>query len=494
MRSGVLRQAVSIFILGMLAHAGAAQSAKPAGTVAALAVSDIHFDPFRDPAKTVRLAAAPVARWQAILDEPDSADRSARWAEVLKACPARRLDTDEPLFAASLQAIRAQAQEARFVTVSGDLMAHEFDCRYRQIFPKASAAEYRSFALKTMAYELAALRAALPGVPVYPALGNNDSDCGDYRLDAHSTFLAEAAPFFLADLPAKERAASAEQFALDGSYIVTLPGVHARLVVVDDLFAARSYTSCAGKPDPAPAAAQAAWLQRQIAAARASGERLWVMGHIPPGIDPYATVAKLRNVCAGEDPVLFLSSPALGDTLASGGDVIALALFAHTHMDELRVIEPQSGHDPVALKMVPSISPINGNLPAFTLFAVDEATAAVRDFRVMTAADSHGSAWAESYDYAKSYGRASFSARDAESLIAAMKKDEAAASPAVAAYLRHFYGRDLTPALKPFWPQYACSLATLTAEAYRACLCTKPQADAKDSAAHESISPDAAKR
>lgn len=474
---GILRQMVLIFCVGMSAHAGAAQSAKPAGTVTVLAVSDIHFDPFRDPAKTVRLAAAPVARWQSILDEPDSADRSARWSEVLKACPARRLDTDEPLFAASLQAMHAQAQGARFVTVSGDLMAHEFDCRFRQVFPKASADEYRSFALKTMAYELAALRAALPGVPVYPALGNNDSDCGDYRLDAHSAFLAEAAPFFLADLPAKERVAATEQFAIDGSYAVRLPGVHARMVALDDLFAARSYTSCAGKPDPAPAAAQTAWLQKQIAAARAAGERLWVMGHIPPGIDPYATVAKLRNVCAGEEPVPFLASPALGDALASGGDVIALALFAHTHMDEMRVIEPssQTGHGPVALRMVPSISPINGNLPAFTLFAVDAATAAVMDFRLITAADSHGSAWAESYDYAKSYGRASFSALDAESLIAAMKKDAAASSPAVAAYLRHFYGRDLTPALKPFWPQYACSLDTLTAEAYRACLCAKPQ-------------------
>lgn len=480
---GVLPRAILIFFMSMSANAGAAQNAKPAATVTALAVSDIHFDPFRDPAKTVRLVVAPVAGWQAILDEPDAADRAARWADVLKACPARRFDTDEPLFAASLQAIHARAQGARFVTVSGDLMAHEFDCCYRQIFPKASAAEYRSFALKTMAYELSALRAALPGVPVYPALGNNDSDCGDYRLDAHSAFLAGAAPFFLDDVPAKERASAAARFAVDGSYVVTLPGVHARLVVLDDLFAARSYTRCAGKPDPAPAAAQSAWLQEQIAAARAAGEKLWVMGHIPPGIDPYATVATLRNVCAGEDPVLFLSTPALGDALASGGDVIALALFAHTHMDEMRVIESptQAGHGPVALKMVPSISPINGNLPAFTLVTMDAATAAVRDFRVITSADSHGSAWAESYDFAKSYGRASFTALDAESLILSMKAD--ASSPAVAAYLRHFYGRDLTPALKPFWPQYACSLDTLTAEAYRACLCTKPQAGAKSSAA-----------
>jgi sphingomyelin phosphodiesterase acid-like 3 len=455
----------------VLAACAQAQGPKTAATVEVLSVSDIHLDPFHDPAKAERLAAAPITQWRAILDAPDSADRATRSAAMLKSCPARSVDTDEALFAASLQAMHAQARGLRFATVSGDLMAHQFDCRFRQVFPKATVAEYRSFALKTMAYELAELRKALPGVPVYAALGNNDSDCGDYKLDAHGAFLAGAAPFFLADLPATERTAATERFAIDGSYVVPLPGTHARLVVLDDLFASRGYTGCAGKPDPAPAAAQAAWLQAQIDAARSSGEKLWVMGHIPPGIDPYATVLKLRNVCGGEEPVLFLSSAALGEALSAGGDVVTLALFAHTHMDEMHLLEGARG--PVALKMVPSISPINGNLPAFTLSTIDAVTASVKDFRVISSADNRGSSWAESYDFAHAYGAPGFSSADAATLLRAMAADTVAGSAPVAAYLSHYYGRDLSPALKPFWPQYACSMSNLTAEAYRSCLCGK---------------------
>ena len=48
-------------------------------TVQALLVSDIHFEPFWDPAKVARLARTPVSQWDAILAEADSADREARF-------------------------------------------------------------------------------------------------------------------------------------------------------------------------------------------------------------------------------------------------------------------------------------------------------------------------------------------------------------------------------------------------------------------------------
>jgi sphingomyelin phosphodiesterase acid-like 3 len=459
----------------LLGSVALAQTPTPAAepAVAALMVSDIHFDPFHDPAKAERLASEPLSSWRAILDAPDSVDLVARTVAMRKACPARATDTDERLFAASLAAMRGHASGLRFVTVSGDLMAHQFDCRFRQVFPKATGADYRGFALKTMEYELGELRKALPGVPVYAALGNNDSDCGDYRLDAHGAFLAGAARFFLADLSAGERARAEAQFADDGSYTVALPGVRARLVVVDNLFASRGYLSCAGKPDPAPAAAQVAWLQRQMETARASGEKLWVMGHIPPGIDPYATVTKLRNICGGEAPVPFLATDELGKTLASGGDVISLALFAHTHMDEMHLLEPPAvgGHGPVALKMVPSITTINGNRPAFTLVSVDAVTGALKDYRVIASADNRGSTWAEEYDYATTYGEPDFSSVSAARLVRGMVADRQTNSAAVQSYLRLYYGRDLSAALKPFWSQYACSLTNLEAESYRRCLC-----------------------
>ena len=40
---------------------------------------------------------------------------------------------------------------------------------------------------------------------------------------------------------------------------------------------------------------------------------------------------------------MFLSSEALPETMAKYGDVIRLAIFAHTHMDEMRLLEPADG-------------------------------------------------------------------------------------------------------------------------------------------------------
>jgi sphingomyelin phosphodiesterase acid-like 3 len=39
-------------------------------------------------------------------------------------------------------------------------------------------------------------------------------------------------------------------------------------------------------------------------------------------------------------------------------------------------------------------------------------------------------------------------------------------------YLRNYYVRDVSAEIKPGWPQYSCALSNLTAEAYRACVCT----------------------
>ena len=167
-----------------------------AGTVEALFVSDIHFEPFWDPAKALQLAAAPVTEWNTILAAPDTAGRKARFAELEKACPTRGEDTHYALYASSLQAMRRDAGDAKFVIVSGDLMAHSFSCKFAALFQNAAPGEYRAFVEKTIEFVVNSLREALPGVPVYAALGNNDSDCGDYQLDANSEFLGSLAGEF----------------------------------------------------------------------------------------------------------------------------------------------------------------------------------------------------------------------------------------------------------------------------------------------------------
>ena len=79
---------------GPIAHPPSSKSAKAEqGSIPALLVSDIHFDPFHDPAKAKELVAAPVDRWRSILSAPSSGNQQQRFAALQQSCHARGVDT-----------------------------------------------------------------------------------------------------------------------------------------------------------------------------------------------------------------------------------------------------------------------------------------------------------------------------------------------------------------------------------------------------------------
>ena len=351
----------------MAGTAGAQGKPVVAETVPAVFLSDIHFEPFFDPGKVPQLAAAPVSEWKGILAGAPSADRQLRFASMEQTCQTRGKDASFSLLESSLQAMRKSAAGVRLVTVSGDLIAHAFDCKFGVVFPHAAAGAYQGFVEKTLDFVMEEVDGAFPGVPVYWALGNNDSGCGDYRLDANSEFLRTVGEEVTKTFPADERKSAGETFAAGGYYNVRLPEPveNARLLVLDDIFMSSKYTTCGGKADASGAEAQLVWLAQQLADARRNGDKVWVMAHIPPGVDGHASVARLDQVCGAKGPKMFLGSEKLAEVLAENSDVVKLAIFAHTHMDEVRILKAENGAQGVAagpgvaVKMVSSISPIN---------------------------------------------------------------------------------------------------------------------------------------
>jgi sphingomyelin phosphodiesterase acid-like 3 len=467
---------------------GSGQAAQRAlETIPALFLSDIHFEPFWDPGKVAQLAAAPASKWKAILAAPATADREQRFAAMETTCHTRGEDTSYPLLESSLRAAHIHGAGAKFATVSGDLIAHAFSCKYDVLFPHAAPGDYRVFVEKTITFVMNEIRSSLAGVPVYTALGNNDSDCGDYQLEAHSDFLSDTGKEVTKDFPAPERQGALESFAAGGYYSVSLPAPmgNARLLVLNDLFMSKKYSTCAGKDDSTAADAQLAWLEQQLTEARSNKEKVWVMGHIPPGVDVHGTVTKMRNVCGGKSPDMFLSSEKLADELAEFSDIVELAIFAHTHMDEMHMLKVEIGGDStkpgkgvagsgVAVKMVPSISPIDGNAPSFTVARIDPASAALVDYRVFTASSNSGidTVWQEEYDYAKTYHEADFSASAVSKLIAGFEADPSAKSEASGAYIGNFIAGKDSPLLGLVWPQYVCGMANHSVEGYRSCVCS----------------------
>ena len=494
--SGIIaNQRIALLCFFLVAGAALAQSGSPVvanqnqpktpivppvqSTVPVLLVSDIHFEPFWDPAKVPQLAAASIDQWNVILSAPPSPDQQRRFAALQQACHARGADTSFALFDSSLKAMRSHAAGVRFVAMSGDLISHAFQCKYNALFPHSAPEAYTAFVEKTVDYVIEELDKSFPGVPVFVAMGNNDSDCGDYRLDAHSEFLRVTGKEITRNFPASERSTAEESFASGGYYSVSLPAPieNTRLLVLNDIFMSSNYVACAGKPDSGAAEAQLIWLRQQLAEARADKQKIWVMGHIPPGVDLYSTASRMVDVCGGRSPVMFLASEKLADVLAEYGDVVELAIFAHTHMDELRLLkaggQATAAGKGVAVKMVPSISPIHGNHPSITLAQIDPSTAALVDYKVFAASNQTGvdSTWSEEYDFARSFHEAEFTSSSVSQLIAGFTADPGAKTQASRSYIENFSVGYASPLLRLAWQQYVCTLSNYTAESFRSCAC-----------------------
>ena len=456
---------------------------KTLDSVKVMMLSDIHFDPFHDPAKVAQLITTPASGWDAVLAEP-SATQAADFAALQTSCKAKGVDTPYVLLKSSLKAERDVEPKPLFVTVSGDLMAHQFDCKFFQLAgAKATAADYSAFAAKTVEFVALELRQTFVGVPVYLALGNNDSGCKDYAEDENSAYLQADAKSFAGDaLDKKNGAAIASEFSSLGDYSIVLPSPmqHARLIVLQDIFESKKFTNCAGKSDESSAAAQIAWLHTQLAAAKAAHEHVWVMAHIPPGIDAYSTFSKGANVCSGAAPVMFLGSTQLVDTLTEFAGTVSLGLFGHTHMDEMKLFHASAGDGVVAVKLVPSITPVNGNNPAFTVAQVDPRTATLVDYSVYAASNKTGvgTTWAEEYRYSKTYGLPDYSVASVKSLMAEFLADKAGASDVSRAYQNFYFVGDpgvsanlKAAAMRLVWPGYACSMTESGEDGFRACVC-----------------------
>ncbi|HEX4006411.1 MAG TPA: metallophosphoesterase [Acidobacteriaceae bacterium] len=456
-------------------HHPAAAPAESGAT--ALMISDIHFDPFHDPGKARQLAHTPVAQWESVFKSPASPDQPEAFANLQKQCGARGVDTPFPLLVASVQAMHERQPDPDFITITGDLMAHGFACRYKALLPDASPQEYTDFAANTIQFVMDQLRGAFSGVPIYTSLGNNDSDCGDYQLDTHSAFLARTGATLADALPPGERRHAQAEFATGGYYSVNMapPLLDARVIVLNDVFWSPKYKNCSGTHDPSAGAAEMAWLGQTLAQAHENGQNVWVMGHIPPGVNVYATMKKLSDVCGSGTAEMFMDSDKLDSLLTQYADIVRLGLFAHTHMDEVRLLTPEGGGaaGAIPVKLVPSISPVDGNNPSFTLAKVDPPTATLKDFDVFVASNQTGigTTWSEDYDFDRSYGAQAFSAAAVNDLIAQFRKDPKAQAGTSQQYIRSYFKGDAAQELTPFWAQYACSLANTTAASYKGCVC-----------------------
>lgn len=423
-----------------------------------LVVSDVHFDPFADPRIVERLASAPAARWRAIF----SSEGQQPYANYGS-------DTNFALLESALDGMRNQVNDPPVVIISGDFLAHQFRAKFDRVARNHDDSHYASFVDATIRFLADEFRSAFPRARLLPVIGNNDSYCGDYQGAPSSAFLASMAASWGGSVGAPDPNVFAAQFATGGYYTVPLPAGNAQAVIVNDIFWSTEYRNTCGQAASDPGADEAAWLTKTLHGL--ASNNVWIVAHIPPGVDVYATQHAANNAA-----VSFLT-PHYNDVFVNALLAVPhtmMAITGHTHMDSFRVIGPDPSRPTVPMLVVPSISPVFSNNPSFTLLRVDDTSAVVEDAQVfvlddlaMLAKNGRLTAnWRREYDFDSVFGHGTI---DASHL--ANVQDEVLSDDRVRRRFEEFYdgssGRASIPDAQ--WHAYWCADVALSLTAYDAC-------------------------
>jgi len=436
------------YCLPGLPEAFAGSPPSPAGN--ALLLSDLHFDPLADPSLVKRLIDAPVSDWETIF----SSSRQTGYAHTPQ-------DANYPLIKSALSAAAAQTS-VDFVATTGDYLRHNFE----ETFIKAGGTsdEFTDFATKTALFVVHTLQTTFR-VPVYFALGNDDSACGDYRVDPGGPFLAQLSDSLEV---LKDHPDAAADFRAAGFYELPHPTLaNHKILVLNTVLWSRSYAICGSDPGD-PGSAEMQWLGWQLYRAKTSGNKVVLMMHIPPGIDSY----KSAHAGAGKAATEFWQSHYFTqflDLMKTYGSIVQIALSGHTHMDDFRVLSPGDSASPIAFRITPAISPIFGNNPGFSVLQYQVSTGEVSDITTYYLDLAGGGAdpkWALEYRFSTAYGYNSFSAENLQSLAAAIRSD-----PSVRQIFAGYYATSAPSPIKAEnWQFYACSETQFTSSDYGSCV------------------------
>ncbi len=429
-------------------------------------VSDFHFDPFDPPG---------LAKTLSRIDPADWASRFSKAAD--QAFSPYGKDTNHALLASSLAALSAHRADADFVVVPGDLLSHEFEKNAAAALGEPTTSDaVRRFAADTAIFVADQLGEIFPGKPVIIALGNNDSACGDYQIEPGGGFLA-------ATRDTVRRLAGANlvtsdfdtTYAAGGYYALRHPTVPNTLVlVVNDVLWSAKYQDACGKDGIEAGEAELKWVADRLAEQKAVGGKVWLVHHIPWGIDPYSTVHAKADTCAAKTVPFFKESFSARflDLMRTYADTVETSLSGHVHHDTYRLLLDADEHPIQADKVPPAISPIYGQNPAFQLWRYDAASGEPTDYTTIylanltDASTSTPGVWQTEYTFTKAYGQSRYSVE----AIAAIWK-ELAAPGATQEKFRKFYNVSHGALDEDTLSAYSCAIGHLDSPSFQTCYC-----------------------
>lgn len=444
-----------------------------------LLASDFHFNPMADASLVAALAAAPPTEWESILQR-SRPDAFSQYGE----------DTNWWLLQSSLDAMRATLPNPAFVMVTGDLLAHRFPPTFLSTTHDSNREHYRKFVLKTVEFLALELRKRFPDTQILLTPGNNDDDCGNYTIEPGGAFLDDTAD------PVRSLAHGDDEFQSSweklGSYDMPNPAVRGvRIISLNGIFFSAKYHAEKFSQGCAPVASSAAsdlltWLQSRLEAARQAHEKVWLMFHIPPGIDSYFTIQNHQALAkaAGQpmteqrcvSAIVPMWAPQwtaeFDSLLTKYGDTVVAGIAGHTHVDDFRVIN-SSAASPAFVLVNPAVSPVYDQNPGFRLvtFAKDGSLSGQSTYYLtnLLFASSHTpGVWKKEYTFSQEWKLPRLDGASLSKLYERIKSQPAVRDKWLKLYNISSSAVHLPPNSAP---GLYCAIEGLDAKSYGSCYC-----------------------
>ena len=443
-----------------------------------LVVSDIHFNPMADPSLVADLNAADSTQWETIL-ERSKLTRFSQYGQ----------DTNWWLLRSALDQMRLTLPHPAFIMVPGDLLAHEFPKTYATVTHDNDREHYRALVLKTLDFLALEFRKRFSDTKILVTPGNNDEECGDNSMEAHGRFLSDTAEL------ARDNAEAGSEFKKEwkalGIYNVPHPAVPGvRIFSLNTAIFSYRYQPASFSQGCVPVASNAAndllaWLESNLAAARQAHEKVWLLFHVPPGIDATATMHEYESLAKkGPSPLGVVCQKAVVplwdptwtsqfDSLLENYQDTVIASFAgHTHTDDFRLIGA-SGSRVGFVLINPPITPVDDRNPAFRVVTFNgDGSLADQSIYYLTnlkyATSKAKGRWEKEYQFSQEWKAKELNAASLESIYSQVGTEQKAREQWLKLYNVSSAAAKVPPGnVRGLY----CAIEHLDPESYAACYC-----------------------
>jgi sphingomyelin phosphodiesterase acid-like 3 len=322
-----------------------------------LCISDMHFTPFNDRSASSFFKQS-----------------HTKWHFTDTAFAAFGQDANYRLIDNMMSEMAQEHPNPNYIIVTGDFLGHPFAGPFDKQCGGCSDGERKAFIAQTFGFiSDSFFRKYFPSTTFIPALGNNDAytgnysinpDCSKMNIPCDSDFLSMIANNWAALLyPVKDgegKKKIIKEFSKAGYYTYIPPGEpDHKIIVLNTVLFSANYTcnSCdadaMGNKINTAANEELKWLDDELASCRSKHQSVWIVYHIPPGVDYQE---KLQWKPAYNNRFIQL--------LEKYSETITANFAGHSHMDEFRVFS--EGDKAFSfVHVTPSFSTDHKNNPAF---------------------------------------------------------------------------------------------------------------------------------